>query len=368
MSQVPSFVLLVALSALLVPAPNPGQAAGDGRPQEPRPPYPYEERDVAYPGEDGVHLAGTLSLPRSAGPHPALFLIPGASPFDRDQNALGHKSFLVLADFLTREGFAVLRMDDRGTGESEGSKMAASVDALCSDALQGLAFLRTVEEVDPSRIGVLGHSAGAILGPLVAARDGDLAAVVMLAGVGRTFAEDIAVQHACEGVGSASVDLALTRRLLELLDREADVETALSQASKAWSEAIGDLPEEDRSGAGEFTESLTQAVRSFSAAPFLRGLFSVDVRSSLQGLECPVLALTGSRDPMRVDLPVIAESLDSGQADDYGVLLLPDLNHLFQTTDLEGGGGQEDWARIEETFSPRALQVIGGWLGQRLLR
>ncbi len=366
MTQLPCLVLLVALSALIVPTPRPAQDEGSKRPQEPELPYPFEELEVAYPGEDGVHLEGTLTLPRSSGPHPALYLIPGGSPFDRDQSLMGHKTFLVLADFLTREGFAVLRMDDRGIGGSEGSKMSVGVDVLCSDVLQGVSFLRSIEEVDPSRIGVLGHSAGAILGPIVAARDGDLAAVVMLAGVGRTFAENIALQQAAQGVGSASVNLAFTRQLLEVLMQESSVKDALTRAAEAWDEAIVGLPEEERSGAEEFTESLTQAVRSLTATPMLRDLLTVDVRPSLQTLECPVLALGGSRDPMSVGLPAIAGSLGSGRTDDYGVLKLPNLNHLFQTTDLEGGGGPQDWARIEETFSPLALDLIGDWLEVRL--
>ena len=149
------------------------------KPQTPKKPYPYKKQSVSYKSEDGtVNLAGTLTYPESEGPHPAVYLIPGGSPFDRDQTLGLHKSFLVWADFLTREGFAVLRMDDRGTGESSGSKMSSGLEDLIGDVMEGIGFLKEHQNIDATRIGIIGHSQGGILAPFVAAREAMSAGVL----------------------------------------------------------------------------------------------------------------------------------------------------------------------------------------------
>ncbi len=172
----------VFLTAILILCSS-AALAGEKKSQEPQRPFPYDEVEVTYESADGaVQLAGTLTLPRSEGPFPTVYLIPGGTPFDRDQDMMGHKTFLVLSDHLTRHGFAVLRMDDRGIGGSTGKKMTSSLDDITNDVIQGLEYLAAREDIDADRIGVVGHSAGGMIAPSVASRHPGVSFVVMLAG------------------------------------------------------------------------------------------------------------------------------------------------------------------------------------------
>src|SRR5208283_5252035 len=166
------------------------------RPQDPVKPYPYREEDVSYNNKkaQGVTLAGTLTIPPGKGPFPAVLLVPGSGPHDRDETVLGHKLFLVLADYLTRKGIVVLRADDRGVGKSTGKFADATTADLATDAEAGVAYLKTRSEVDPHKIGLVGHSEGGLIAPMVAARDPNVAFIVMMAGPGVPGDEILAEQ------------------------------------------------------------------------------------------------------------------------------------------------------------------------------
>src|SRR5262245_7486170 len=167
------------------------------RPQTPKKPYPYEEIEVTYQNtKDNIKLAGALTLPRSEGPFPCVLLITGSGPQDRDETILGHKPFLVLADHLTRRGIAVLRVDDRGMGGSTGNVEDATSADFANDVLAGVAFLKTRKEINPAQIGLIGHSEGAIIAPLVASQSKDIAFIVMLAGTAFPGDEILYVQGA----------------------------------------------------------------------------------------------------------------------------------------------------------------------------
>ncbi len=155
------------------------------RPQHPKPPYPYQEQQVTFRNEtDNVTLAGTLTIPAGDGPFPAAILITGSGPQDRDETLFDHKPFLVIADHLSRLGIAVLRYDERGVGESTGSFAGATTNDFARDTESGIDFLKQQAAIDTSRIGLIGHSEGGVVGPMVAARRDDVAFVVMLAGTG----------------------------------------------------------------------------------------------------------------------------------------------------------------------------------------
>ena len=167
------------------------------RPQHPKAPFPYEVEQVTFRNEDaGVTLAGTLTRPKGEGPFPAVLLITGSGAQDRDETLLGHKPFLVLADSLTRRGFAVLRVDDRGVGGSTGSLETVTSADLVGDALAGVAFLKGRPRIDPTRIGLAGHSEGGMIAPMAAGRDGSVAFLVLLAGTGVTGEKILLDQNA----------------------------------------------------------------------------------------------------------------------------------------------------------------------------
>ncbi|GAG85300.1 unnamed protein product, partial [marine sediment metagenome] len=150
------------------------------------------EEEVTYENKkDGVTLAGTLTMPKTGGPHPTVLLIPGSGPNDRDETIWGHRVFLVLADHLTRQGIAVLRADDRGVGESTGDFSAATIADLARDACAGVEYLKTRPEIDARKIGLVGHSLGANVAPLAATQSPDVAFIVLMAGASNTLAEGI---------------------------------------------------------------------------------------------------------------------------------------------------------------------------------
>ncbi len=154
------------------------------RPQDPKPPFPYDAQDVGYETKSGIKLAGTLTLPRGQGPFPAAIMITGSGPQDRDESLLGHKPFLVIADYLTRRGIAILRVDDRGVGGSTGKSTETSIEEMADDVVTGVEFLKGRKEIDAKHIGVIGHSEGGLVGPAAAVRSSDVGFVVMLAGTG----------------------------------------------------------------------------------------------------------------------------------------------------------------------------------------
>ena len=155
------------------------------RPQEPRSPFPYTSEEVSFENvKENAHLAGTLTLPAGKGPHPVVLLISGSGAQDRDETLVGHKPFLVIADYLTRRGIAVLRVDDRGVGKSTGDRSGATTESFATDTLAGVNYLVTRPDIDRSRIGLVGHSEGGLIAPMVAVQSRDVAFIVLLAGPG----------------------------------------------------------------------------------------------------------------------------------------------------------------------------------------
>jgi hypothetical protein len=155
------------------------------RPQEPKPPFPYKAEDVSYENSiQNVKLAGTLTTPGSGGPFPAVILITGSGAQNRNEELLGHKPFLVIADYLTRRGIAVLRVDDRGVGGSTGSTKNSTTADFATDVLAGMSFLKNRSDINSHKIGLIGHSKGGIIAPMVASQSNDVAFIVMLAGPG----------------------------------------------------------------------------------------------------------------------------------------------------------------------------------------
>ena len=185
----------------------PDAAVGPSRPQEPKPPFPYTQRDVTYVNaQDGTTLAGTLTIPPGDGPHPVAVLITGSGPQDRDETILGHKPFWVLADHLSRRGIAVLRSDDRGVGGRAAAPQSTAHD-FAADVLAAVAFLHTQPEIDARNIGVIGHSEGGIVGPIAASRSADIAFVVILAGTGINGRDILTLQSAAIMRARASVKI-----------------------------------------------------------------------------------------------------------------------------------------------------------------
>lgn len=338
------------------------------RPQEPKKPYPYREEEVAYENSAAkIMLAGTLTLPKSDGPVPAVLLITGSGAQDRDESLLGHKPFLVLADHLTRKGIAVLRVDDRGVGGSSGSTANSTSDDFAGDVLAGVAFLKGRKEIDAKRIGLAGHSEGGIIAPIVASRSKDVAFIVLLAGTGVSGEEIIYRQGALIAKAQGAPEAALTaarasqEKLFKIVREEKDAAKAEELLKKSLSEqiaaAIAASPDAKDAIEGQANAQLKQIL-----TPWYRYFLFYDPAPALRKVSCPVLAINGEKD-LQVEpaqnLPPIKKALEEGGNTDVTIKELPGLNHLFQHAKT---GAPSEYGKIEETFAPEALSIVSDWI------
>lgn len=334
------------------------------RPQNPKKPYPYREEDVVYdnPPAD-VNIAGTLTIPQGPGPFPAALLIAGSGPSDRDEAVLGHKPFLVLADHLTRHGIAVLRADKRGVGKTTGTFAASGLEDFASDALAGVEYLKRRAEVDPARIGLIGHSEGGAVAPLVAVRSPAVAYVVLMAAPGMSGYDLLVLQDGTEakagGASDGEVELirGFSRRFYNLV-REAKDNAALERDAKALHATLTDA-EKQALGWPNLRGTLSLG---WALSPGAREALAYDTGPVLRQVRCPVLALNGAKDcqvPPRENLGGIEQALTAGGNQHHTVRELPGLNHLFQTCNT---GATSEYLKLEETMSPVVLEAISNWI------
>jgi fermentation-respiration switch protein FrsA (DUF1100 family) len=337
------------------------------RPQEPKEPFPYDQREVSYESKAGVMIAGTLTMPRTAGPHPAVLLITGSGPQDRDESLMGHRPFAVLADYLTRRGIAVLRCDDRGIGKSTGKFATATTRDFADDAGAGVAFLKAEKEIDPKRIGLIGHSEGGIIAPMVASESKDVAFIVMMAGTGESGAKILIAQSAmidrAAGISDAVIeqDSKIKQQVFALAARDTDSAAAVRDISETVAKAMTLVPDSLRAALDYTPQSMSASLNQL-LSPWFRFFLRYDPVPALEKVRCPVLALNGEKDmqvPPKENLAAIENALKSGGNKDYTAKELAGLNHLFQTAPT---GAPSEYGKIEETISPTALAMIGDWI------
>ena len=258
------------------------------RPQFPTKPYPYVEEELTFPSKaKGVTLAGTFTKPKGPGPFTTAVLITGSGPQDRDESIMGHQPFLVLADHLTRHGIAVLRYDDRGIAKSTGDFQAATSRDFADDTAGAVSYLRARKDV--GKIGLIGHSEGGIIAPMVATERNDIAFLVFLAGQGLPGDEVMVAQGQLivKTMGGNEVALAKQKSMqqkLFVLAKEAEEDkrkVALTNLEEGLSSA-------EKAGLRSQITMVT--------GPWFRFFLTYDPRPTLGKVKCPVLALNGDKD------------------------------------------------------------------------
>ncbi|MCF0072862.1 alpha/beta hydrolase [Dyadobacter sp. CY261] len=339
------------------------------RPQEPKPPFPYYQEEVRFenPGA-GIKLAGTLTLPTREGIFPAVVLLSGGGASDRNEAFLGHKPFLVIADYLTRNGIAVLRFDDRGINQSQGDHLAATTADFATDAESAVDYLKTRKEINPGQIGLAGHSEGGMIAPMVAARSKDIAFIIMLAGPGMPVDSAILLQiaalHRVRKYPEARIRQAqeVFAGALAIVKQSTD-RVALRQELTRYIRANLDSVSAFTTDSASLEQSRTATINNLSSI-WTQSLVKYDPIPALEKVACPILALNGEKDyqvPPKEHLRGIANATRKNGNKNVKLVELPGLNHLFQECKT---GGPEEYRRSTQTFSPMALKVMSDWIGQ----
>jgi len=292
-------------------------------------------------------------------------LLTGSGPQDRNATVAGHRPFLVLADYLTRRGIAVLRTDDRGVGGSSGSVMESTTAEFAEDALAGVEYLKARQEINPRQIGVVGHSEGAAVAPLAASRSTSIAFIVLMAAPG-LLGERLAIlqrESIARASGVPEAEIARTRAVEQKMMAVVRSEKDNAAAAKKLREIAGQAMSE-ASGV-QVTGVVVEAQFKMMLSPWYRFFITYDPAPALRKVKCPVLALAGERDlqvPANENLPLIAKALAAGSNSDFTIMKLPRLNHLFQTCQT---GTYAEYSKIEETIAPAVLETIGDWILRR---
>lgn len=340
------------------------------RPQEPVKPYPYHEEEVVFENtEANISLAGTLTLPNKNGTFPVAILISGSGPQDRDESYMGHKPFLVLSDHLTRQGIGVLRFDDRGFGASTGDFGSATTEDFSKDVLSAIAYLKTRKDVDIKNIGLIGHSEGGIIAPLAANNSEDVAFMVLLASTGISGTELSVMQSKTLRQFPVKDEVAFeknTRKAIAIVTSdksESEIEQELTAHYNDFLRPILtslNVPEEK---INLFIESELKT----SLKPWSRYFLQYNPADEIEKLQIPVLSLNGSKDSQvhaKVNQEGIRKALNKGGNKDFKIVELDNLNHFFQECET---GRIDEYRKIDQTFSPIALEEISSWIIKRVI-
>ena len=339
------------------------------RPQEPVKPYPYYYEDITFENKkDKITLAGTLTLPKKEGLFPAVILISGSGPQNRDEELYGHKTFLVLADHLTKNGIAVLRYDDRGIGQSKGNFNNATSEDFAKDAEAALSYLKSRKEIDKKKIGLIGHSEGGIIAPMVAANSENVSFIVLLAAPGIQGSELILLQQELVFNTYGLNDGVVQRRkkinkgAYDLIINTKEKEALKSNLTEYFKKAYKELPKTERPLDEE--KNIDQRVNRL-LEPWWLFFLKYNPSIILKDVRCPVLALNGEKDlqvPPKINLEAIRQGLEKGNNKKVIIKELPGLNHLFQECKT---GSTSEYYGIEQTFSPKALNEISSWIKEQ---
>lgn len=347
------------------------------RPQTPVPPFPYKSIDVEYDNTGKtLHYGATITKPDGDGPFPAIVMITGSGRQDRDETIFGHKSFAVIADHLTRNGFIVMRVDDRGAGKSTGDFANSTTADFVQDVNTSINYLKTIDGVDKNKIGLIGHSEGGMIAPMVATQRNDINFIVLLAGPGVKITELMTEQNAAMyKAGGVNEEAVITFKPVytEVVNRiitAADTTDAYKDAYTFFDDWANHTASKTLRQLEFDTEEkrmkYMHAMVGMYYSPWFRYFMVFDPTPYLQKLHCKVLALNGSRDIQVIasqNLPGIEAALKKAGAKDYEIKELPGLNHLFQTCKQCNAS---EYGKLEETFSPAALDIITDWLNKNV--
>jgi len=338
------------------------------RPQEPTKPYPYYSEEVTFQNKKtNTSLSGTLTLPKKEGVFPVVILITGSGPQNRNEEILGHKPFLVISDYLTKKGIAVLRYDDRGTGESTGDFATATSADFATDVESAITYLKTRKEINKNKIGLVGHSEGGLIAPIVASKTNEVSFIVLLAGTGIPGNELLLLQQEliARDKGESEEDIKKSiqtnAKVFEMIVKSNDNSKLKSDLTTLMNET---LKKETNSKIpnGMSKKDFVLAQVNQITSPWMQYFLKFNPATTLEKVTCPVLAINGEKDlqvPPKENLVAIEKALKKGGNKNVTIIEFPNMNHLFQECKT---GSLTEYATIEQTFSPIALAEISNWI------
>lgn len=362
-----SIVTLIIVSAVIIATFWPDKSAMK-RPQEPQGPYSYVNEEVKFQNtKANITLAGTLTLPSKGGKYPAVVLITGSGAQNRDEEVLGHKPFLVIADHLTKNGIAVLRFDDRGVGQSSGNfKTATSLD-FSTDVESAVAYLQTRKEIDKSRIGLIGHSEGGLVAPLVASGSDNIRFMVLLAApaidLGKLLLKQDELIARSLGISEPEIQKIKNTNAIaySLIAKSSDLKVLRNDLVKLAEKEILKIPSQLLPPKMTKEEFIATQIDNLSS-PWFQYVMKYSPDKTLEKVRCPVLALNGEKDLQvtpKENLAAITRALKDGGNSNITTKEFPNLNHFFQECET---GSPLEYAKIEQTFSPKVLTEISVWI------
>lgn len=341
------------------------------KPQTPHPPYPYLTEEIGYENKlASVHLAGSFTKPATGKNFPVVLMITGSGPQDRDESIGKHKPFAVIADFLTRQGIAVLRVDDRGVGKSTGDFSQATSADFATDVLAGIDYLKTRTDIDPKKIGLIGHSEGGIIAPYVAARSKDIAFIVLLAGpvtggkqtmyyqaVDKPLAMLSPADRKAYGalytkMFAIALDSQIAKKVPEFV-KTTYLDWKKSQPDSILTHLIHGT---DEQVINQFSNGFRDFIR-----PWWRFFLNYDPSKDFASLQIPVLAFYGEKDE-QVDPEANRAQINrlKKKQNRVTVVEIPGVNHLFQH--CKKCGSVQEYLELEETFDTGTLSIMGQWI------
>jgi pimeloyl-ACP methyl ester carboxylesterase len=338
---------------------------------------PYTEEEVTF-GHGDVTLAGTLTLPEGDGPHPALILVTGSGQQNRDEEiylAPGYRPFAVIADTLTRQGIAVLRYDDRGIGGSTGDLESATSEDFAEDTEAALNFLLEREEIDPAQVGILGHSEGGIIATILAARNSDVAFIILMAGPGLSGYDIVLEQSLLINKDAGATDEELERiriqqtQVLDTVISNEGWDELQAMLIEATIERLSELPDDQKAQFGDLETYAAQVIGSQMAAlqsPWYRFFIAYDPAKDLVKINVPILAIFGGLDlqvPAKANAAAVRAATEAAGNGDVTVEIIPNANHLFQAAE---SGGVDEYSTLAPEFVPGFLETISEWLLKRV--
>ncbi len=337
-------------------------------------PLPYKQKEVSFQNGD-IKLAGTLTLPPTQGPHPAVVMITGSGPQNRDEELFGFKPFRIIADHFTRNGIAVLRYDDRGVGGSTGNTSQSTSEDFAGDVLAAVKFLQSRSDINPKQIGLCGHSEGGLVAPMVAARSKDVAFIILMSGPGVSGEKILLAQAAliAKADGATQAQLKETaqfqKQMFDAIRTGQGMDELKAGIRKKALAELANMTEEQRKAIidrEQFVNTMIEAQLKAVGTPWMKHFLDYNPALTLEKVSCPVLALFGELDlqvPAEENKLAMEKTLKKGGNKDYTFKVFPKANHLYLTAK---SGSPSEYAGLKKEFVPGFLDTMADWIQKRV--